>query len=479
MKIAPPIVLAAAAGTEFKDLQRELATHQCSSCKGVFKVNSAVLENPFCVHCGSTDVKAEASANAQKEMAVPEEADVVGVQCANDKCKALNVMDLSLARHIDAFHCVVCGCGLHVSCDYDDHDHDEPPAGEEVPPAAAKEPAGDEQAAPGKGEDGGPETTVDPDAAPEGAPAGTDTSPEGQGGEPPKGDLPPPAEGEEPPVEPPSADPEPDADHDVVEVDLCDMIDPESASASLIASADAIYIRAGGKVVAELRKENAGANSDIFDTDSFANAISAMLEKEGLKEAIQAFAFTPYKVTVSFKGHVAKQIEAGVAAAKAELAAQVGDDRKAFQQCLSISILGHVTGLFKDVKNPVQSQLIEQLSGLNVRGASKLVQTAFASNSKEFSASVLKKAAELMASTPEYRNDIAANLDTLNPMALATDTDEGAPGSEDLEDRLESTSRTVTASRTPESVPATGRQPQVAAILQRRATGGGFSPYGL
>jgi predicted nucleic acid-binding Zn-ribbon protein len=502
---ATPIILAAAAGTEFAALERQLAKHECASCKGIFEVNAAALDAPFCVHCGSEQtslVKATAEAANMVRHAAPEEADVTAVQCASADCKSLNIFGNETLSTIKSFHCVTCGTHLvpKLACDPAAMPEPNPAA---VDPAA---PAGDANAA-GQPNDGGqvispdkpgvgadprqsPTTKPSPGADPAQPSPNSGSNPNGQPGEatfsgeddeakPPVGepeDKPP--VGEDPaPAGDPAADPAAGPDADVLEVDMCDMIDgpaDKPAEAEMLMTDDVAYIKVGAHFVAQLTKAEAGDNKDIFGTDAFIQAVGTVLNKEGLKPTMAAFGFKPITIKVSVKAKVKQMVESGVATAKSELETANKQRDESFAQCLSISILGHSTGYFADVENPLAVKLVAALEELNVRGAKRIVANVLAETAKDFASSVVGKAVELLSSDVKYRNDIATNLDKLNPTAASQDDDEG------LEHRLEAGVRQVT-SRTEQHAhvepQGTTGKPRVAALLASRRAGS-MSPYG-
>jgi hypothetical protein len=216
-----------------------------------------------------------------------------------------------------------------------------------------------------------------------------------------------------------------DADEMMEEVDMTDMLDDENLEEmSVIARSGAVMLASGPYIFAELKVENAGENRDIFESAEFRKAIVDSLRKEGHAKTMAAFKFSPVKVKASLKKHVAKVIAKKVSEAAAALKQQQKELSANFKQSLDIAAVGLQKSFWAKRINPLKAALITELATLGMRNPERLVTRLFDQQGLAYTAALIAQAEELMAKSPEMRNEIASVLDMTQSVIASGDDDE-------------------------------------------------------
>lgn len=411
------------------------AEFACASCSTKF--HALASSSPFCFTCGGAEVSKSA------ETATPNihpDNELVSITCG--VCSTANVMASEVAKVLtDSSHCSACGTALmsvqiaetdtfdsllEDLTDENASEDLEAPAADPVVDTPVADPVADAPVA----AEAEPvaEDTPAADAAPaEALPVATDAE------EAPVGDADPEtADSDEMPMNAyPAADPvaadESFDEDETVEYDDVNMMDTVSDDnvdqLAVVAMNSRVLLACENRLFAELTKENAGANADIFATAGFQAAIVSSLREDGVKATMANFGFTPIVV----KAAVAKRAQRVVAKAVEKEVANIALSKETlladFKQSVDLAAVGINKSFWKNASNPLRDALVSELSSMGVRGAERLVANVFSRHGLDFTASLLKQTTELMAKSPAMRDELAEVLDMTN--VINADDDSG------------------------------------------------------
>lgn len=240
----------------------------------------------------------------------------------------------------------------------------------------------------------------------------------------------------------------------------------ESVEDVLFASVDGTLLAIkGSRVIAEMTEEDAKANDieDIYEEDTFAEAVEASMKRAGLRAGLTAMGFKMAKVNLRSSRVLTQQVNRMVAK-RVRGANQDGKlYAERFAQSLAIASSGIAAGFFKGDRNLLAERLIANLENSGVRGAARLVHTTFAQEGVSYCNMLMLRAQKLMSQSDEVRNGFAEALDMVEKdqtiESLVTYEDE------DATDFVDATSHDLV----PEEITAALSQPTASPRVQINA----------
>jgi len=226
---------------------------------------------------------------------------------------------------------------------------------------------------------------------------------------------------------------------DLEDVNVADSVNDEDLDElALVKLENSFLLTAGSVCFAELKKEHAGENAELFDNPQFQSAILSSLHEDGIRQTMSAFNFSPVMLKVNLKKHVARKVTEAVATETSKLEQQRKDMIKAFRQAMDIAATGLNKGFWKDKTNPLKAAFVAELSGCGLRGAEKVVARIFEKQGLAYVATLMEQAKELLGKSPEMRNELAS---VLNMTGTVLSSDEGSEDDDDDEDVEEALSQ--------------------------------------
>lgn len=175
------------------------------------------------------------------------------------------------------------------------------------------------------------------------------------------------------------------------------------------------YVMLDHKPVGLIRKADLSKTlQGVFsDSATFSKTVMAALSN-GLDKAVEEFKIEAIKVEVPVDEAVAvhldetrKELEASFEAKKAEL-------MNVLKQSISIASIATNKEVFKDIVNPLKSELVAKLTQNGVEQPESIVNSAFETSMGKYIETVLSKAYELVEKPTEVRNDFARMVESAN-----------------------------------------------------------------
>jgi transcription elongation factor Elf1 len=439
----------------------EIASFGCQHCHTVFASNKG--SEPFCINCGSEDVKA-VTANAQ---ALPKSD--IGLNAIECKaCGAHNVMSDVTASKLDGhLHCVECGGELEY--DVDDLSKPVTDADEQDVQDALNTEQADTNSAEDRGgmTDDAPITNADEDSikdalptteatAAKAAPTATATDVKA-GSEPENNEVPTaPAGGSNVPGTPaaPVVDPIMDTIEDETLIEHADweqlpedeqedacgeystvslaaviLASNPKATLTLATSDDEILAFAEGVPVARLTKADAGEFASVFHSASFTKAIASVAASKGARAALAEYKFTAIKVKFPVGAAVRAKVATRLDAQTAKVSETARSHREDLLQCVSLASTAMTKNLFRTRANALKKGFTDMLQQAGVKNPAVLVDRVFATYGNDYHRQVFELATELQAKPLDYRNTLAESMADMNTMPIA----DGMPNDENQE----------------------------------------------
>jgi hypothetical protein len=179
-----------------------------------------------------------------------------------------------------------------------------------------------------------------------------------------------------------------------------------------------------------LEAKNASpANKKLFsNVTKLTAAFEAVASSDGFVmsvESMKPFGAKAFSYDVKVDSLVHKRISEGVTAATDALRQEKETLGESIKQCLKISGMEILKNLSGATPNPVRAALVEELNGLNVREAGKVVDYAFAKTGEPLILAIVAKAMELLDKPVAVRNEIAKYVSeaTVQPTSTVTASD--------------------------------------------------------
>lgn len=208
-----------------------------------------------------------------------------------------------------------------------------------------------------------------------------------------------------------------DEDDDFLALVDVDGVEEDSVEDVLFASIDGNLLAIkGNRVIAELTAEDAKeiGVDDIYEEDTFAEAIEASMKRTGLRAGLTNMGFKLTKVNLRSSRVLNTQVDRLVA----KRVKGVQQDGKLyaerFAQCLALASVGSARGFFKGDVNTLSDRLVAALEARGVQGAQKLVASIFAKESIGYANMLMARAQKLMSQSDEVRNGFAEALDMVD-----------------------------------------------------------------
>lgn len=418
--------------------KQSFAKYACSDCTAEFSALKE-LGNPFCILCGSEHIGQKGVVAKQD---IHPDSDLVSIPCR--ACTSTNIVHQEIAKSVNNhMHCATCGTELIgsivVKASEDDEFGDDVSADDldalDVDEVASETTDGEDDAdgkgvtdsvAPG-GADADPEVAenliedkVDNVALPSATPVAENLHVETPTDLPTPSKEAPVAEDlhDELPAAMANADEMPNNDYSE-DIDMTDAVDTDDLTEmSVFSTTDSIMIASGPYILAQLQKEEAGENKDIFNSDSFRKAVISRLQSSGFEVALKDFGFKPVVLKASLKKSLQKKVEASVAGKTAQMDSERGSLVASWQQSIDIAAVGLNKNFWK-IDNPLKAALVRDLesAGMKKNAADKLINRVFASHSLAYTTALIEQAKVLMKKSVEARNELADTLDMTGILA--------------------------------------------------------------
>lgn len=371
------------------------ASYGCSSCGATFA--SVAGMEPFCVSCGSHEVKANTE---QQAPALPEDSDeIVAVRCSS--CGAYNGMHAETASALGGHvHCVECGADMQYDAQEvgsseqttENHKPNEEPVKVTTPADGTKvnTPAA-------------PSQTVVIEAS----------------------DL--------------SENPSQQFQTEVSLV-AATLGCENPGALSLDKRGDTLVAYIGKTPVAVLSKDQADAPmQQVFDTESLVAAILDNAEQQGVEQALNQYKFEPIKVRLPVDPFVNQLAQEQIQKVQQQQAEHSDD----LLQCVSIAATALAKNIFKG-KEPhaLKAGFSSLLASCGVKNAEAAVERVFAANADAYHQQLFQTALELQQKPVDYRNTLTEALKGMNPVVASDEEgdDEGTVDTGTLPIRLENAS---------------------------------------
>ena len=422
------IAVVASSQAEVPKRNLEMASYSCNSCGNSFAVNASI--DPFCVHCGSTEVDELDETLLEDETMLPEDEESLStVVCP--ECGQHNIMsDDSAVALAGLMSCVT--CGSEISYEYSEissePEEEEMPLGddEDIEEDIEEEGLDDvEESMPKKGS---------PNYRKGQGNAGEKGRPSFRGRKSNAGEKGKSMSSDE------SLD---DLDEDL---DLDDGLeDTEEAGEKkgkvtcgladvVIANTNAsvtferlnpstILAFVGDICVARLNNSDDYEHRDVFGHPSFMRSLANSAEANGTTVTLKDFDFSIPEVQVTEETVQAmSQLESTLAKVEAKALATANES---IRQCISIAAVGLNKGFWKDKPHVLKAHLYEEMRAAGVRNPSSLIDRVFAKYSDDHHRTLFEIAFDLAEKTPDTRNSLAEAVGTVNYLkAEAEDTTE-------------------------------------------------------
>jgi len=476
-KKGPLFVLA----SEDLEIQKgeELSSFNCTDCGTHFVTANA---QPFCVTCGSDDVEIE---EVEVDTELPEsDEEMSAVLCS--ACGTHNIVhdDVALAL-AGKMHCVTCGTDIEYPTDLISAAKDEESEEDEITEDDVKEEV-EESSTKSKSkskkeiaesEDSDFEAEEELDEEEDEITASKELKEE-------ECDEECEEEKEEKAskkaaAEKAEADDEEKEDDAYSEDSEMDNVDEACIKLIAQASGDLELTRVGQKIVAfvgdvqvaTLDKSNAGENAPIFNSETFASAIQHTAKQIGAEKALAHYNFNILSVKVPVPRLVEERASVLVEAKEKELALAVKDVRDNYRHSLQIAAAGLNKKFFRGRTNLIREALATELSALNFKNPTKMLDRVFATFSDKHHQVLFELAEDLMNKNAEVRNQLA---EAVGAAAYSGDDEEESSEMSEEDASLEKRIETSGIRRKPSSqVPVKTPTPVTAGVHEiRKLTGG-------
>jgi hypothetical protein len=197
-------------------------------------------------------------------------------------------------------------------------------------------------------------------------------------------------------------------------VDVDDVDDKEGSDNIAFASIGAaVHVIRSNRIIASMgpasaRKLNL---SNVYLSEQYQDVVAHAIDTKGLRKGLVQQGFTLARVTLSASKATSRVVQAKVEAGMKAKHEAIAKQNSAMEQSLAIAAVGINKRYFKDAPNPLKASLIEELKRSGVRGAEKLIATAFADHGVEYAKSILTLAQRIAAMPEEVRDNHAEALD--------------------------------------------------------------------
>ena len=227
---------------------------------------------------------------------------------------------------------------------------------------------------------------------------------------------------------------------DQIEFDMLPEEDQDDTELSFVYVGTKLHAFANDLHVATLKKETAGKNADLFNSDVLVRAVVASCREHGIRKGLQSAGFKVVRVSVPVQAFVAKKVKTALAAVKASETSAVKVTADDWKQSIAVALAGLNKNFFAGKDHPLRSSLVTELSALGVRNPSKLLDRVFAAHGAKFNSAVMELATEIQSKPLEVRNQLAQTLDSANYMSTA-ETEEDFDEEDDEIEQMPVTSR--------------------------------------
>lgn len=218
-----------------------------------------------------------------------------------------------------------------------------------------------------------------------------------------------------------------------------------------------------GQIVASSTPDTArGIESNVFNSDVYANLVHASAKENGVKDALSELGFQPIQASVDVDSYiqeeVASRVEAGVSSVRDNFEQSGSEYAARFEAALATAATGVNKNFFDDVKNPIKAALASAMNSVGVRNADRLVAQAFAKHNDEYLKGLVAKACEIMEYDVSVQNQltkaVASTSDEQSVVASeSSDLAIGRPV-ESAGNNSANTRQEATASSTPAPAPS-------------------------
>ena len=172
--------------------------------------------------------------------------------------------------------------------------------------------------------------------------------------------------------------------------------------------------------VAFATHHSAGRNSEIFHTDKFKIAASAVLSQGGVYRGLKEMGFSGINVKLPIKSVVENKIEAAKRSAMVSASNQLNEFRSGIYQALSTAAVGLNKGFFADTRSPLKVSLYNTLSSLGLQNAEHVIDEAFAKCGEDHHKVLMEKAIELVDMPEVAFNELSTAVASATYQRAAT-----------------------------------------------------------
>jgi hypothetical protein len=180
---------------------------------------------------------------------------------------------------------------------------------------------------------------------------------------------------------------------------------------------------ANNLLIAKANPVSSARHSDIFTNKVFGEALLASAKENGVDVALTDLGFEKVVVDLPVPKFVQEQVEQQVseqvASVSSDAQAKLDQVEERYQAALATAFAGVNKGLFKGIKNPIQTSLIAALSSAGIKNSDLLVNQVFESSSTDYISKVMAKAGEIMQYTAQAQNEIAKMVSESNFQPLS------------------------------------------------------------
>lgn len=215
------------------------------------------------------------------------------------------------------------------------------------------------------------------------------------------------------PVEPVVEDTETPVDVDLMEEGLDQEATMATAEVDLVFRAsDSMngsrwYAFVNGNPTAYATHAMVGNNAEIFHTERFKIAASAVLSQSTIYRGLKDMGFTGIKVSMPIGNLLATKIERAKQEALVSASNQLESFKSNIESALATAAIGINKGFFKGYANPVKAKLYTMFSAAGVSNAEQIIDEAFSEASDDYNRMLLQKSAELQAMPVAAFNEVS------------------------------------------------------------------------
>ena len=179
------------------------------------------------------------------------------------------------------------------------------------------------------------------------------------------------------------------------------------------------YMFDGANPIAVASYENADESvKKVFRSKDFLTVFESAVAEEGASETVMKdFGFEPIKVNFDID-----DISNGIINEKVAEKVKEADDKlnslaELYDQTIGIASMGSIKGLFKEGNN-LRDAFVSRLKAVNVRDPEGLVDIVLAKELPDYLRSIMSKAKELSAKSPEFLEAQAVMVTEASPRAI-------------------------------------------------------------